>query len=172
MNRQEKKSVIDSIKHDFEHSQASFIISMQGMSVETVQKLRRELYAKKGKIKVAKNTLLKRATSDMPGLTDLSPYFKDQIAIVFAESEAPAIAKVLSNAAKEIESLKLRAGSLDARFITQQQIEFLAALPSREVLLAQLAGTLNAPIRNYVSLLNQLITRLVVVLKAIEEKKR
>jgi large subunit ribosomal protein L10 len=108
----------------------------------------------------------------MPGLTDLTPFFKEQIAIVFAESEAPAIAKVLSTAAKEQENLKLRAGSLDARFITSQQIEFLAALPSREVLLAQLCGTLNGPIRNYVSLLNQLIVRLLLVLKAIEKTKQ
>ena len=69
------------------------------------------------------------------------------------------------------ETIKLRAGALDSRLLTVAQIEFLAALPSREVLLAQVAGTLNAPIAAYVRLLNQLIVRLLYVLKEIENEK-
>ena len=71
MNRQEKQQVINNIKNDFKTSQASFIVYMQGMTVEDVQQLRRQLHAKHGTIKVAKNTLLKKATSDIAGLSDL-----------------------------------------------------------------------------------------------------
>lgn len=172
MNRQEKAHVIDSIKKDFASSQASFIVQTQGMTVEQVQQLRRELYAKKGAIKVAKNTLLIKATSDMAGLSELAPFFKDQIAVVFAETEAPAIAKILFNTSKKQAHLKLSAGALDNRVITAQQIEFLAELPSREVLLAQLCGTLLAPIQQTASLLNQLIARLLYVMNEIEKKKK
>jgi large subunit ribosomal protein L10 len=171
MNRQEKQKIIDAFKSDFQQSQASFVVSMQGMTVEAVQKLRRELFGQSGSIKVAKNTLLKRATSDLPGINDLAPYFKDQIAIVFAHKDAPAVAKVLYTVAKEQEKLKLQAGALDTRFIAAEQIEFLATLPSREVLLAKLCGTLQAPIAQYVSLLNQMIVRLLWVMKEIEKKK-
>lgn len=172
MNRQEKQHVIDEIKRDFKSAQASFVVYMQGMTVEAVQKLRRELHEKKGTIKVAKNTLLKRATDDLPGLNELAPYFKEQIAVVFAEGEAPAVAKILFDTAKVQTHLKLRAGALDSRVISAEQIEFLAALPSREVLLAQLCGTLNAPIQQTASLLNQLIARLLYVLNEIEKKKQ
>ena len=75
MNRQEKAQIIEAIKHDFQESQASFVITVKGMTVGAVQKLRSELYAKKGKIKVTKNTLLKRATSDLSGIDDLAPVF-------------------------------------------------------------------------------------------------
>lgn len=172
MNRQEKQLVIDTIKNDFKSSQASFIVNMQGMTVEAVQQLRRQLHAKHGSIKVAKNTLLKRATSDMEGLNELAPYFKEQIAVIFAKEEAPAVAKILSETAKKQAHLKLRAGALDARVISAEQIEFLAALPSREVLLAQLCGTLNAPAQQLASLLNQLVVRLLYVLQEIEKKKQ
>lgn len=172
MNRQEKQHVIDSIKNDFKSSQAAFIVYMQGMTVEAVQQLRRELHAKQGTIKVAKNTLLKRATSDMAGLDELAPFFREQIAVVFAPNEAPAIAKILHTTSKKLPHLKLRAGTLDSRVISVEQIEFLAALPSREVLLAQVCGTLNAPVQQFVGLLNQLVVRLLYVLQEIEKKKQ
>ncbi len=172
MNRQEKQSVIDSVKKDFQQSKASFIVGVQGLTVEEVKKLRRELHAQKGFIKVAKNTLLIRATHDLQGLNELAPYFQDQIAVVFADADAPSIAKVLFNTAKEQDKLKIKAGALDARVISAEQIEFLATLPSREVMLARLCGTLQAPIANYVSILNQLIARFLVVLKEVEKKKQ
>ncbi len=172
MNRKEKAQIIDAIKHDFQSSQASFVITVKGMTVGAVQKLRSELYAKKGKIKVTKNTLLKRATSDLSGINDLAPYFKDQIAVVFAGQEGPAIAKILYAISKEHEALKFKAGSLDARLITAEQIVYLATLPPKEQLLAQLLGTLQAPMSNFVSILYQLLARLVWVLKEIEKKKQ
>ena len=172
MNRQEKQKVIEGMKNDFKQSQASFVVNMKGMTVEAVQGLRRELYAKNGKIKVAKNTLLELATSDLPGVNDLAPFFKDQIAVVFAQTEAPTIAKILFNVAKVQENLKVKAGVLDARLLSLEQLEFLASLPSKEVMLARLCGSLQAPIANYVSILNQLIVRLLWVLKEIEKTKQ
>jgi large subunit ribosomal protein L10 len=171
MNRQEKQSIIDAVKKDFQGSQAAFVVGTKGMDVASVHKLRTELYAKKGSMRVVKNTLLKRATSDMAGLSDLDSLFSDQIAVVFATEEAPAIAKVLFEMAKEGKILTIRGGALDARLISSAQVESLALLPSREVLLARLCGTLKAPITNYVILLNELLGRFVRVLKQIENAK-
>lgn len=172
MNRQEKQHIIDSLKHDFQNAQASFIVNIQGLTVSALQQLRRQVYAKEGHVIVAKNTLLIKATDGMEGYDGLQPYFKDQIAIVFTNNQAPAVAKILAQATKEHEKLKLKAGTLDARVISFEQIEFLASLPSREVLLGRLAGTLQAPIVNYVRILNQLIIRLLWVLNEIEKKKQ
>lgn len=171
MNRQEKESIIESIKQDFSNNASSFVVTVKGMSVEAVHNLRKDLYPKGGKLKVAKNTLLKIATKDLEGLSPLGDFFQDQIAIVFADKETPAVAKALSQLANESSFLKLKAGSLDKQFISAEQIEALASLPSREVLLAKVCGTLNAPISAYVSVLNQLILRLLYVLQKIEQKK-
>jgi large subunit ribosomal protein L10 len=171
MNRNEKQSVIEAMKQEFQESQASFLVAVKGLTVGEVQKFRKGLYEKGGSLKVAKNTLLKRATADLPGLDELSPYFKEQIAIVFAKNETPAVAKFIAESSKENERLKIIIGALNKKVITKAQIESLAALPPREVLLAQVCGTLNAPIVGFVSLLNQLVVRLLWVLKKIEEKK-
>ncbi len=172
MNRQEKKTLVDSIAQDFKGSKASFVVNMQGLTVENVQKLRNDLYGKQGRIKVAKNTLLKRATDGLEGIENLQPLFKGQIAVVFADEDAPSIAKVLVNAMKEFEKLTLHGGTLEANVISVDKIKFLASLPSKEVMLSVLLGTLQAPIASYVRILNQLVVRLLWVLKEIETKKR
>ncbi len=172
MNRQEKKQAVETVKHDFETSQAAFIVAVQGMTVESVQKLRKELKQQEGSIKVTKNTLLKLATQDMPGLEGLAPYFKEQIALVFAHKEPVSVAKLIFTAAQADEKLKLVGGALKSKVIDKNQIEFLATLPPREVVLAQALGTMKAPITAYVSVLNQLILRFLWVLKALEKQKQ
>lgn len=172
MNRQEKQLKVESIKSDFKSNQASFIIGVKGMTVEAVQGLRKNLHSKGSTIKVAKNTLLKIATQDIEGLNQLAPYFKEQIAIVFASTETPAIAQILFNLSKENEKLKLIGGSLNEKIIDKSQIEQLALLPSREVLLAKVLGTMKAPASKVVSLLNQVTVRLLWVLKQAAESKQ
>ncbi len=172
MNRQQKEALIDVVKRDLKDSQATFVVGTKGLTVEAVQELRGKLYAKHGKMKVVKNTLLRRAVADLNGMKDLTPLFEDQIAVVFAPEEAPAIAKVLFDIAQEGKVLSLKGGALDDRLMTADQVESLAKLPSKEVLLAMLCGTLNAPLTNYVRLLNELIARFLRVLKAIEATKQ
>jgi large subunit ribosomal protein L10 len=171
MNRQEKQAVIDAVKADFQKSQAAFVVATKGMNVAAVQELRSKLYAQNGKMKVVKNSLLKRATSDLPGLNELEPLFAEQVAVIFAQ-EAPVVAKLLYETATKSSVFVLKGGALDAKVISRAEIEHLAQLPSREVLLAMVCGTLQAPITNYVLLLNQLIVRLLIVLKQIEKTKQ
>lgn len=172
MNRNEKQLIIDEVKNDFATAQASFLIGVKGLTVEAVQGLRKGLFAHGGKLKVTKNTLLKLATQDIAGLEELAPYFKEQIAIVFADKDTPVIAKMLNDATKQNELLKIVIGSLNNKVINKSQIVALANLPSREILLAQVCGTLNAPITGFASVLNQLILRLLWLLKKIEEQKQ
>ena len=172
MNRQQKETLVGEIKKDFKESQATFVVGTKGLSVAAVQQLRSELYAKNGKMKVIKNTLLRRAVDDLDGLNELEPFFQEQIAVIFAPEEAPAIAKVLFDVADKGKVLSLKAGALDAKLISSAQVEALAKLPSKEVLLGLLCGTLNAPLTNYVRLLNELVARFVRVLKAVEDTKQ
>lgn len=172
MNRQEKAQVIESVKSGFEQSKAAFLVGYQGLTVKQLQSLRRELRAQGGSLQVVKARLMKRAASEVPSGKVLEPYFREQIGLVFASNESPAVAKVLHEFAKKNELLKLVAGSLGEQLLDSQAIVRIANLPSREVLLAQLCGTLQAPMTGLVSALNQVPLRLLWALNQYAQQKQ
>jgi large subunit ribosomal protein L10 len=171
MNRQQKKAMIQDLQKNLETYQSSFLVNVKGLTVSDMQKVRKGVYEKGGTLKVAKNTLLKRAIASKPELSHLEPHFKDQIAVIFT-SETPEIAKFIFQESKANKKLEIVAGSLDYKALDKSQIEILAQLPSKDVLRAQVAAALQAPITSYVTVLNKLILRLLWVLKEIEEKKQ
>lgn len=160
MNRQGKQSVVESLKKDFNENQGSFLVGIKGMTVEELRSLRKGVANHGGKIQVIKNTLMKVAVKDMQGISDLTPYFKEQVALVFASNEVPAVAKVLHNFSKTNEKLIVVAGCLNSKVMSKDRVKVLASLPSREVQLAILCGTLKAP-----------ITKLAVALNALAQQK-
>lgn len=145
MNRQEKQSVIESLKQDFAQSKGSFLVAVQGMTVSQIQNLRKGLREQGGTLKIAKNTLMKIATQDNTEAKELAPYFKEQVGIVFYAQESTSVAKVLHTTAQGNEKLKLVAGIVDARLVDKNTIVMLASLPSKEVLIARICGALKAP---------------------------
>ena len=155
MNRSEKQLVVESLKKDFQDNQAAFLVSVKGMTVNSVQIIRKSLDAKGSKFLVAKNTLLKKATQEVPELSGLELYFKDQIALVFAKSNATDVAKIIFDACKEYEKLNFIAGSFDNKILNKSQVEAFAKLPSREVLLATVCGSLNQVIAKLAVALNE-----------------
>lgn len=171
MNQREKQEVVVELRQDFSKSQAAFLVGIKGLNVAQLQILRKSIRGQGGTMRLAKNTLMEIASRDLPGISELAPYFKDQVAIVLALKEAQAVAKILADTAKEHDLLKIVAGCVDFRLIDTAEIQALALLPSREVLLAQVCGTLKAPITSYVNVLNQLTLKLVYVLIKIAEKK-
>jgi large subunit ribosomal protein L10 len=172
MNRQQKEASIAEIKQMFSTAQAAFLVKYQGLNVNLSQTLRRDLRENGGLFKITKATLMRIAAKDLVGADDFAKNFKDQIGIVFAQGDVTTIAKKLKKFSENNESLKLIAGFFEARVLSKQDIEYLASLPSREILLAQVVGTMQAPIASFVRLLNLLIVRLLYVLKKIEEEKQ
>jgi large subunit ribosomal protein L10 len=172
MNRQEKEHAVQALKNELAANQAAFVVGYKGLTVAQLTKLRRELHKGGGSFQVSKVSLMERALSEMPALDGLRSYLGDQIAFVFAEKNAPAVAKVLFGFAKENEKLKLVAGCLEQQVIGSDKIKAVASLPSREVLLAQLCGTLQAPSQKLVMMLNLMVVRLCVVLQQAAEKKQ
>jgi len=171
MNRQDKQLIINNIKSEFSNYSTSFIVGVKGLTVAYIQNLRKNLTSKGAKLKVAKNTLIKKATEDLNLSPDLEQYFKKQIAIVFAKDDITEIAKILSKAAKENNNLTLVAGSMDNQVLNKNQIEFLASLPPKDVLRAQVVGTIQAPIRALATVLNQTILKLLFAIQEIAKKK-
>lgn len=172
MNRSQKEVVVASIKEQFSDSAASFLVGVKGLTVEQLENLRSELRKEEGRLQVAKVRLMKRALQEVESVQNLEPYMGEQIGLVFAKKEVPAVAKILCNLSKKMEALRVVVGTMDANLLDESAIKVMATLPSREVLLAQVAATLQAPYANLTSLLHQLIARLVYVLKQVEQKKQ
>jgi large subunit ribosomal protein L10 len=171
MNRQQKSVIIDEIQKLHTESVATFLVEYKGLNVADMQGLRKHLRGDLGVVKVAKTTLMKRALKGVDGIEDFSKHLKTQVGLVFAKGEVSTIAKKLVNFAKDHELMQIISGFFETKTLSKKEIETLATLPSRELLLAQLAGTLQAPIAALVRLFYTLLARLVYVLQQISEKK-
>lgn len=171
MNRQEKEQMVKILKQEFDNAKASFVIEYKGLNVSQITDLRKRLRKNSGQLQVAKITLLKRAL-ESSDVSPLASILENQIAVVFAQQEPPAVAKILSEFSKEFEHVKIIGGSFESTLLTQEQVEAFALLPSREVLLAKLCGTLQAPITGFVYVLHAQLQKLLLVLKRIEEQKK
>lgn len=172
MNRQQKEKFIEGLRNRLQHDQSVFLVGYKGMSVSQITRLRRQLSEKGAEFQVAKVSLVKRVAQEFPAVVGLSPYLKEQIALVFAEQEGSVVAKILHDFVKDNAQLSIVAGAVESRILMPQAIDALSKLPTREVILAQLCGTLQAPSQQFVGLLNMLILRLLFVLKKIESKKQ
>lgn len=171
MNRQEKEQIVASLKNNFEKSNASFLVGYKGLTVAQMADLRRKLRQEGGALQVTKVTLMKRAVDETPEIQEMRPLLGDQIALVFTENEPPAIAKILFDFSKDHEQLKLVGGFFESSVLNESSIKKIASLPPRDVLLAQVAGTLKAPITKLAQVVNAMLTKPLIALKEIEKKK-
>jgi large subunit ribosomal protein L10 len=174
MNRQQKESVVELFHENFLTSKGSFFVDYCGLTVVQMQQLRQQLRKKGGTLKIAKMRLVKRAIAGVDGLDNLVSHCKNQVGVVFAHdaAEVSGVAKTLSDFAKKNQQLGLVVGCLDAQLLDQAAIVRIASLPSKEVLLAQVCGTLNAPLTGFVHGLNFMIVRLLLALKELEKQKQ
>ena len=170
MNRQDKEEIIASLKRDFSSHNASFVVNYSGLNVEQMTKLRNEVRRNGGQLKITKTTLMRRALHDT-SVEGLSPYIKNQIALIFVQEDSTNIAKVLNEFAEKHDQLGIIAGWVFERVFDSKSVKMLASLPSREVLLAQLCATLNAPIAKAVRTLQAIIAKPVHAVQQIKEKK-
>ena len=171
MKREEKEQLVQVLHDELDKSQAVFVTDYMGLNVEKITKLRRDISGADGSYQVVKNTLLRRASEGTP-VVGIGQFFTGPTAIAIAHSDAVAVAKALVNFAKDNEQLEVQGGILGERPMTAADVQELAKMPPREVLLARMLGSLNAPVSNFVGVLAAIVSQLVYVLKAIENKKR
>ena len=170
MNKTSKEQLVNELAEKLKASKATFVADYRGLSVEEVNALRRELTKAGVEYRVVKNTLLKLAAKGT-GAECLEDHLAGPTAIAIAGDDPVAPAKILSEYAKTKDKFKLKVGSLDGKLLSTEDIRALAELPSREVLLGKLLGTLNAPVTNFVGVLAAVPRSLVQVLGAIRDKK-
>lgn len=171
MNRQQKEAVVAEFKEMFSTSQATFLVRYRGLNVHDMYSLRKGLRENGGRLKVTKARLMKIAANDVDGIDSFRDNFQDQVGLVFALDEAPPVAKQLVEFAKNHEALEVLSGFFESKMLSKADVELFASIPPREVLIGQLAGTLQAPISQFARVLNQLVVQLLYALKAVAEKK-
>jgi len=171
MNRQQKEAVVNDVKEMLTGSQAAFLVGYKGLDVASMQSLRKDLREVGGKLKVTKARLMKIAAQGIEGIDGFQESFKDQVGLVLATQEVPSVAKALSKFAQDNEALRIVSGFFESKVISKQEVDYLASIPSKEILLARLMGTIQAPVTNLARLLNMMIIRLLIVLKQVSEKE-
>lgn len=159
MNKQQKQQVVTDLREQFQASPASFLVGYQGLAVADILKLKKGLRQQGATFRVAKMRLVKKAIDGIEGIDQLTPFCEAQLGVVFASKEPNAVAKALYDFAKEKEKLVLVAGCIENAFVDREEITVLATLPSREVLLAQLCATMQAPLAQFMYILQQLSER-------------
>ena len=170
MNRSEKAVIIEAIRAKAESASITVVTDFKGMPVEELTRLRVTLRSAGCEYYVVKNTLARIALTG--GKHDsIKDNFKENCAIALGSQDPVAVAKALSDFTKTSKIFKIRHASLDGKALTAAQVDALAKLPSREQLLAQTLGTMNAVPTSFVSLFANMIRGMLYALKAIEEKK-
>lgn len=165
-----KKQIVQEIKEKIEKAQAVILVDYRGLNVEEVTELRKKYREAGVEYKVYKNTMMRFAFKDA-GLEEFNNYLTGPNAVAFSYDDPVSAAKVSSEFSKGNDKLEIKAGIVDGKIIGFNEIKALADLPSREVLIAQVLGGLNAPITGFVNVLQGNIRNLVYALNAIKEKQ-
>lgn len=171
MNKNSKQELVTEMHERLARAKAVFLADFRGMNVEKATTLRNELRAASVEYKVFKNTLLDLAAKGTD-VECVSPYLAGPTAIAISYDDPVSAAKVLSKFAKDPQgNFVLKAGMLSGKLLDVTQIQALADLPSREVLIAKMLGSMQAPATNFVGVLAALPGSLVRALDAIRAQK-
>jgi large subunit ribosomal protein L10 len=168
LNLSEKQAVVAEVSKAVAGAQAIVMAENRGLPVAAMTQLRAKARASGIYFRVVKNTLVRRAVADTP----FAP-LADRMVGPLAYGIGPdpvAVAKVLNDFAKGNEKLVIAGGAMPGQVMTAQQIAALASLPSREELLAKLAGTLQAPIAKLVRTMNEIPARFVRTVAAVRDR--
>lgn len=166
-----KKVVVAEIAEKLEKAESVVLIDYRGLTVEEVTGLRKKLREAGVEYRVLKNTLIKLA-ADQLGIEGLEPVLHGPTAVVFCYDDPVKPAKMISDFIKASKKTEIKSGLIGKDVLSAAAVKDLANLPSKEMLVAKLLGTLNAPATHLVGILNGPARALVCALNAIAEQKK
>jgi large subunit ribosomal protein L10 len=171
MPRTEKVQSVSDIKDLFSRSEAFFVTDYQGLNVADITVLRKNLREKKVTYLVAKNSLLKIGAQHA-GVAGIEKYLKGPTAIAFAHDDASTAAKVLYDSFKEKKLPRVKVFVVSEQVHLAENLEVFATLPSKDVLYAQVAAAVQAPLQELVNTLDGFFQPLIGSIEALAEKKK
>jgi large subunit ribosomal protein L10 len=169
MNREQKAALVEELVGQIREAEAVFAVDYRGISVSDAADLRTRLRSAETVFRVVKNSLTERA-SDEAGAEALRPMLEGPTALAFVAGDAALAAKALNDAARALGTLQFKGGLLNGAPLSAEDVQRIARLPAREVLHAQLVGTIASPLSGLVRTLNALIAGLAVQLGQIAEQ--
>ncbi|HEX4629563.1 MAG TPA: 50S ribosomal protein L10 [Chthoniobacterales bacterium] len=167
--RPEKASIVSDLSEKLNRSPFLLVTDYKQMKVDQFGELRNRLAPAGAEVRVVKNSFLKRAMADS-GMPDVGDKLTGQTAIVMGEKDVAPVAKILKLFAAEFKIAALKIGVVDKAVMSTADVEALAELPAREILLAQLLGLLQAPATRLVRILNEPAAAFARLLKAKGDK--
>lgn len=170
MNREDKLSVVEELSDKFTKASIAVVSDYRGLTVSEFEQLRIALKKCDSEVKVAKNTLLRRATQNT-SFASLSENFKGTTAVALSYGDPVSPAKVIVEFAKSHEKLSIRSAVLEGKLLSLADLIALSTLPSKDVLLGQLLSVMQAVPTGFVRVLNAIPQKFVFALQAIKEKK-
>lgn len=161
---------LENIKADLSEVSAMWVVDYRGLTVKEIQQLRRNIRETGATMKVYKNTLVHLALQDaeLPTLDDL---LAGPSAFVFCGEDVAAAAKAVKNFAKENENLVIKGGLMEGQAVNAAEVEAIASLPSREELMAQIAGAISGVARGLATTINAVPRNVAQVVKAVADTK-
>jgi large subunit ribosomal protein L10 len=169
MRKEQKTALVAEITEGLGRASIAIVSEYRGMTAGEATEVRRKLRAVRGELRVAKNTLIRLAIKDT-AFSQLDGQLGGPVGLILSFADPVELAKTVTGMRELGEKFKVRGGVLDGKPLSSEEIQALAALPPREVILAQLLGVLMAPATQVVRLLNEPGSALVRVIDAIGKK--
>jgi large subunit ribosomal protein L10 len=166
----QKEQILQDTSERIRDIRGFYLADFSGMSVEKLSLLRKKCREQQVQFRVIKNTLLKRAFNGR-GITELDPFLEGPTGLVFSPVSELSPAKILGDFAKEHERPRVKAAIVDGRLFQDKQIMVLATLPSREVLMSQLLGTLIAPMTTFLACIDSTLRLPATMADVLEREK-
>jgi large subunit ribosomal protein L10 len=171
MDRTQKESLTGDLKARFDKMTSVVLLDFQGLNVEQVTKLRNDFRKNGVDYKVIKNTLIKQAVKGNAWADAFGVNLRGMTGVAFSYEDPSAAAKVVKAFRKDNDKLKVKGGLIDGQLLTGDKVETtLASMPGRDELRSMLLATFQAPLTQFVQLLNAPAQNFVYLLKAKEEK--
>jgi len=165
-----KEQKVDKVAELFKDAKSVVLVDYRGITVEEANALRNE-FRKEGVVyHVIKNALVQRAAAKLK-IEGLDEYLKGPSAFAFGYDDPVTPARVLYDFIKKTKKMTIKAGLVDSKVVDENGVKALASLPAREVLLAKMLGSMNAPATGMVTVLGGPIRALLYTLGAIQEQK-
>lgn len=165
-----KKTVVAEIKEKFQQAHSAVLLDYRGLTVAEVTELRNLCRAQGVEYVVLKNTMIELAVKEL-GITGLDEHLKGPTAVAFGMKDAVAPAKVLTDFIKKVKKTTVKCGVVDGQVLDAAGVQALSELPPKEVLIAKMMGSLNAPITNFVGVLSATLRSLVYAIEAVRKQK-
>jgi large subunit ribosomal protein L10 len=170
MRKEQKEAIVEELAEQLGKNSVLLLTDFTGMDVETAAEIRERFRGASVTYRVVKNTLARRALKKI-GRDALIEHLSGPNGVVMAESDPTEAAKIIVEFEKKKDTPKVGAGWVDAGVMTAADIRRIAALPSREQLLAQIAAGFQAPVSGLARLLHELTRQLVSTLDEVAKKK-